>query len=49
MIDGVTFDKNQNMMLTDYMNSQDDVYARLLGAPTATIPLVSVQTRSTPS
>jgi sugar lactone lactonase YvrE len=41
VIDGITFDDHQNMILTDYTLTQDEVYAPpYAGAPTATIPLV---------
>ncbi len=42
VITGITFDKHQNMILTDYSLAQDEVYAPpYSGAPTATIPLVT--------
>lgn len=42
VISGITFDKHQNMILTDYSLVQDEVYAPpYSGAPTATIPLAS--------
>lgn len=42
VIDGITFDDQQNMILTDYNLTQDEVYAPpYTGAPTATIPLVA--------
>lgn len=37
---GITFDKRQNMILTDYSQTQDLIYAPpYQGAPTSTIPL----------
>jgi hypothetical protein len=42
VISGITFDKNQNMILTDYSGAQDEVYAPpYSGAPTSTIALPS--------
>jgi len=42
VITGITFDKHQNMILTDYTMAQDEVYAPpYSGAPTTTIPLVA--------
>jgi hypothetical protein len=39
---GITFDDHQNMILTDYNLTQDEVYAPpYAGAPTTTIPLVA--------
>jgi hypothetical protein len=42
VINGITFDKHQNMILTDYEDVQDEVYAPpYSGAPTATMALAS--------
>jgi hypothetical protein len=42
VIDGITFDDHQNMILTDYNLAQDEVYAPpYAGSPTTTIPLVA--------
>ena len=42
VISGITFDKKQNMILTDYSGAQDVVYAPpYSGAPTSTIALTS--------
>jgi len=42
VVDGITFDNHQNMILTDYALAQDEVYAPpYSGAPTATVPLLA--------
>jgi hypothetical protein len=42
VISGITFDKKQNLIITDYSAAQDEVYAApYSGPPTSTIPLIA--------